>query len=248
MVSNLDYNISAREWKKILYAEFQQQIQVVGVYIQTQPDNTNVGFVKLHNIEDARFAISQFHRKKIGYKRIHVSLVNKDVSSTTNNVRSEVVALLKEVTGYKLPLFKFIELYEKRYHRNISVSELYRMRDTIHIQEQEGAGRMVILQPSLHGTPPSSEDPPQQEDNTNNVLEGLDPPVCRTHCKEGTDSYVSALDATCLPNVKLALRSFAPKVHQLLQSHDGTMPLISFVACYTSELSSLETVEESMIS
>lgn len=28
MVSNLDYNISAREWKKILYAEFQQQIQV----------------------------------------------------------------------------------------------------------------------------------------------------------------------------------------------------------------------------
>ena len=28
MVSNLDYNISAREWKKILYAEFQQQVQV----------------------------------------------------------------------------------------------------------------------------------------------------------------------------------------------------------------------------
>ena len=28
MVSNLDYNISAREWKKILYAEFQQHVQV----------------------------------------------------------------------------------------------------------------------------------------------------------------------------------------------------------------------------
>lgn len=31
MVSNLDYNISAREWKKILFAEFQQQVQVCDV-------------------------------------------------------------------------------------------------------------------------------------------------------------------------------------------------------------------------
>ena len=28
MVSNLDYNISAREWRKILYAEFHQHVQV----------------------------------------------------------------------------------------------------------------------------------------------------------------------------------------------------------------------------
>lgn len=29
MVTNLDYNISAREWKKILFTEFQQQVKVV---------------------------------------------------------------------------------------------------------------------------------------------------------------------------------------------------------------------------
>ena len=35
MVSNLDYNISAREWKKILFTEFQQHIQVRGwVHVQ----------------------------------------------------------------------------------------------------------------------------------------------------------------------------------------------------------------------
>lgn len=28
MVTNLDYNISAREWKKILFTTFQQQVQV----------------------------------------------------------------------------------------------------------------------------------------------------------------------------------------------------------------------------
>lgn len=36
MVSNLDYNISAREWKKILYTEFQQQVQVSPVFIGSQ--------------------------------------------------------------------------------------------------------------------------------------------------------------------------------------------------------------------
>ncbi len=30
MVTNLDYNISAREWKKILFTEFSQQVKVNG--------------------------------------------------------------------------------------------------------------------------------------------------------------------------------------------------------------------------
>ena len=58
--------------------------QVAGIHIQTQPDNTNVGYVMMHSLEDARYAISQFHRKKIGYKRIHVCLVNQDHSEVKN--------------------------------------------------------------------------------------------------------------------------------------------------------------------
>ena len=59
--------------------------------------------------------------------------------------RSEVIALLQEVSGSRLPLCKFIELYEKRYHRTISVSELYRMRGVVEVQEMEGSGRSVTL-------------------------------------------------------------------------------------------------------
>jgi hypothetical protein len=59
--------------------------------------------------------------------------------------RSEITALLQEVSGNRLALFKFIELYEKRFHRTISVSDLYRMRDLIEIQEMDGTGRMVVL-------------------------------------------------------------------------------------------------------
>jgi meiosis arrest female protein 1 len=60
---------------------------VQGVYIQTQADNTNIGFVRVASIDEARYAISQFHRKKIGYKRIHVALVNHDTGMSCNNTK-----------------------------------------------------------------------------------------------------------------------------------------------------------------
>ena len=55
--------------------------------MQTQADNTNIGYVKVRTIDEARYAISQFHHKKIGYKRIHVSLINNDNNSTAANTR-----------------------------------------------------------------------------------------------------------------------------------------------------------------
>lgn len=51
--------------------------------------------------------------------------------------------------------FNLIEFFNfKRYHRSISVSELYKMKDTIEIREQGGAGRMVFLVPGIHAPTP----------------------------------------------------------------------------------------------
>ena len=55
--------------------------------MHTQPDNTNIGYVRVPTIDEARFAISQFHRKKIGYKRIHVALINQDNNAANTNLR-----------------------------------------------------------------------------------------------------------------------------------------------------------------
>jgi len=38
------------------------------------PDNTSIGFVCVPSMEEARQAVAHFHRKKIGYKRIHIAL------------------------------------------------------------------------------------------------------------------------------------------------------------------------------
>lgn len=55
--------------------------------MQMQSDNTSIGFVRVPSAEEARHAIAQFHRKKIGYKRIHVAL-HDGVSSTTSSIKS----------------------------------------------------------------------------------------------------------------------------------------------------------------
>ncbi|XP_061175452.1 meiosis regulator and mRNA stability factor 1-like isoform X2 [Saccostrea echinata] len=240
MVSNLDYNISAKEWRKILFTTFHPHVRVLNVHVKTQPDNTSLGMVKVPSIEEARFAISQFHRKKIGYKRIHVTLKNEDTQRPASSTRMEAVALLSEAKGNVLPLFKFIELFDKRYHRTISVSELYKMRDTIEIREQGGAGRMVYL---ANSSPPLSTTP-CSEPGDGDMTEILEQPVCLKHCPEGSVAYAEAVNRCMLPLVKIRLKTFAADVHTLLLSHEGNMPLMSFSACYGAEFSAISEVLE----
>ena len=67
--------------------------------VYLQPDNTSLGVVKVGGIEEARFAIAQFHRKKIGYKRIHVTLRTDSTTNTASTIRSVIVVCA--VTGSK---------------------------------------------------------------------------------------------------------------------------------------------------
>ncbi|XP_060076534.1 meiosis regulator and mRNA stability factor 1-like [Ylistrum balloti] len=233
LISNLDYNISAKEWRKILFTTFHPHVRVLNVHVKAQPDNTSIGMVKVPSKEEARFAISQFHRKKIGYKRIHVTLKNDEGQHPANTTRAEAVALLLEAKDNTLPLFKFIELFDKRYHRSISVSELYKMRDVIDIREQGGAGRMVYL--ASH----PQQDTPTTEIADGEVQEILEQPVCTIHCPEGSTMYAEAINSCMLPYVKMSIKMLGPQVHSLLQTHDGHMPLMSFPMCYIAEFSSL---------
>ncbi|XP_069125542.1 meiosis regulator and mRNA stability factor 1-like [Argopecten irradians] len=233
LISNLDYNISAKEWRKILFTTFHPHVRVLNVHVKAQPDNTSIGMVKVPSKEEARFAISQFHRKKIGYKRIHVTLKNDEGQHPANTTRSEAVTLLLEAKDNTLPLFKFIELFDKRYHRSISVSELYKMRDVIDIREQGGSGRMVYLASR------PQQDTPTTEIADGEVQEILEQPVCTIHCPEGSTMYAEAINSCMLPYVKMSIKMLGPQVHSLLQTHDGHMPLMSFPMCYIAEFSSL---------
>lgn len=100
--------------------------------------------VKVPTQQDAQYAISQLHRKKIGFKRIMISYARSTSPHNPQVLRSQVVSILLEVPGYKLPLFKFREMFESRYLNPISAYDLNRLRDVCEITETIN-GRIISL-------------------------------------------------------------------------------------------------------
>ncbi len=109
----------------------------------TNPDKSLLGVVKLASKDDARLAISCLHHKKIGYKRLNVNIA---FSSNSNSPKSKIVALLKSTDANEMALTRFIELYELRYNQTITLSELFKLKEIIHIsQSKDGQGRQIKL-------------------------------------------------------------------------------------------------------
>ncbi|GFO25751.1 meiosis arrest female protein 1 homolog, partial [Plakobranchus ocellatus] len=234
IVSNLDYNISPFDWRKVIYATFQPHVKILSIQVRLQADNTSVATLRLPTEHDARFAISQYHRRKIGYKRINVQLKSDCSQSPAESLRMDTIALLMEEKDNKMALSRLIDLFDKRFHKTVSVSDVYKMRDTIQIMEVGGGGRWVKLQPGIRRTPT----PTQNTDGE--VIEALEQPVCTIHCVEGSEHYTDALNSCMLPNVLLLRKHFSPQLHSLLLSHNGYIPLMSFPACYAAEFSLIE--------
>ncbi|CAH8435677.1 unnamed protein product [Dicrocoelium dendriticum] len=226
LVTNLDYNISAKEWRKILFTHLQAIIKnVQSVVLQTQADGSTCAIVRVGSVEEARLAISQFHRKKIGYKRIQMNIMPSTPSFGARGFKMEAVSLLRSVAGNMLPVCKFIDIFEKRFHRSISVSDIYKMRDILEIRDQPGTkgGRVVYLNPRASRF---------DYIETTFITE---PVVCQRHCLEGSMEYLQAMDGAMLPSVKISLGVFRQQVLTILRDHGGSMPLLSFPACYKAE-------------
>lgn len=130
---------------------FSVSFQVLHVSVFMQSDGNFAAGVKVPSLPEAQYAISQLHRRKVGYKRILISYAHTG-GPNPQLVRSQIVMLLQEVPGHKLPLFKFREMYESRFMISISVSELYKMKDVCIVTEDR-EGRMVSLNPDHRNTP-----------------------------------------------------------------------------------------------
>ncbi|RUS91312.1 hypothetical protein EGW08_000926 [Elysia chlorotica] len=234
IVSNLDYNISPLDWRKVIFATFQPHVKILSIQVRLQADNTSVATLRLPTEQEARFAISQFHRRKIGYKRINVQLKSDCSQSPGEALRMDTIALLMEEKDNKMALSRLIDLFDKRFHKTVSVSDIYKMRDTIQIMEVGGGGRWVKLQPGIKRTPTPNQTAEGE------VIDALELPVCPIHCAEGSEHYIEALNSCMLPNVLMLRKHFSPQLHSLLLSHNGYIPLMSFPACYAAEFKPIE--------
>ncbi|XP_030069492.1 meiosis regulator and mRNA stability factor 1 isoform X2 [Microcaecilia unicolor] len=249
-ISNLDYRMSRKDLQQTLHDIFSKHGRVKNAELSPHTDYQLKATVQMENLHEAINAVNSLHRHKIGSKRIQVSLATGSTNRSLSLLSSETISVLQDAPACCLPLFKYTEIYEKKFGHKLIVSDLYKLTDTVAIRDQ-GNGRMVCLLPSSQArqSPLGSS---QSHDGSSStcspiVFEELEyhDPVCRQHCIDTVFSeHEFDPDSYTVPFVILSLKTFAPQVHSLLQTHEGTVPLLSFLDCYASEFSILETVQE----
>lgn len=249
-VSNVDYRLSRKELQQLLQEAFSKHGQVKSVELSPHTDYQLKAIVQMRSLHDAICAVNSLHRYKIGSKKILVSLSTGAANKSLSLLSTETMSILQDAPACCLPLFKFIDIYEKKYGHKLNVSDLYKLTDMIAIREQ-GNGRLVCLLPSNQARQSplgSSQSHDGSSANCSPILfEELEyhESVCKQHCSDKDFSeLVFDPDSYKVPFVVLSLKVFAPQVHSLLQTHEGTVPLLSFPDCYAAEFGDLEITQD----
>ncbi|XP_021087035.2 meiosis regulator and mRNA stability factor 1 isoform X1 [Mesocricetus auratus] len=250
-VSNVDYRLSRKELQQLLQEAFSRHGQVKSVVLSPHTDYQLKAIVQMGTLQEAICAVNSLHRRKIGSKKILVSLSTGAANKSLSLLSAETMSILQDAPACCLPLFKFIDIYEKKYGHKLNVSDLYKLTDTIAIREQ-GNGWLVCLLPSSQARQSplgSSQSHDGSSANCSPVLfEELEyhDPVCRQHYpNKDFREHEFDPDSYKIPFVVLSLKTFAPQVHSLLQTHEGTVPLLSFPDCYAAEFGDLEIMQDS---
>lgn len=168
---------------------------------------------------DSQLFISKLHGEKIGQKMVKISSPNSPPSA----LKEEITSIFDVVGKNKIALVTFQDQFEKRFHRRIHLGDL----NKINIVEVEGGseesghnGKFVRL---------ISRSPAAQPETIF--------PKCPRHCPTNDDGawaeYSNGTES--LPNVSISLKVLSPRIHHLLDSHEGILPLYSVVNCYYKE-------------
>uniref|UniRef100_A0A7N8YNC7 Meiosis regulator and mRNA stability factor 1 n=1 Tax=Mastacembelus armatus TaxID=205130 RepID=A0A7N8YNC7_9TELE len=251
-VANLDYRMSRKDLQQTLQDTFSRYGRVKAVELSPHTDYQLKATVQM-SLQQAISAVSGLHRYKVGGKRIQVSLVTSGSSKSLAMLSSEIISILQDAPANCLPLFKFTDIYEKKYSRKLVVGDLYRLPDLVAVREQ-GGSRLVCLLPNsqIRQSPLGSSQSQEGSSSTSGspvVFEELEyhEPVCRQHYAQQNFSEADFdPDSYKIPFVVMSLTTLASEVHSLLQSHEGTLPLLSFPDCYAAKFSPLQVGSETL--
>ncbi|XP_066869561.1 meiosis regulator and mRNA stability factor 1 isoform X9 [Kogia breviceps] len=249
-ISNLDYRLSRKELQQLMQEAFSRHGKVKSIELSPHTDYQLKAVVQMENLQEAISAVNSLHRYKIGSKKILVSLATGAANKSLSLLSAETMSILQDAPACCLPLFKFTDIYEKKFGHRLNVSDLYKLTDTVAIREQ-GNGRLVCLLPSSQARQSPLGSSQSHDGSSTNcspiIFEELEyhEPVCRQHCpNKDFSEHEFDPDSYKIPFVILSLKTFAPQVHSLLQTHEGTVPLLSFPDCYAAEFGELEVVQE----
>uniref|UniRef100_A0A673AJ55 Meiosis regulator and mRNA stability factor 1 n=1 Tax=Sphaeramia orbicularis TaxID=375764 RepID=A0A673AJ55_9TELE len=251
-VANLDYRMSRKDLQQTLHDTFSRYGRVKAVELSPHTDYQLKATVQMSSLQQAISVVSGLHRYKIGGKRIQVSLVPGGNSKSLAMLSTEIICILQDAPANCLPLFKFTEIYEKKYSRKLVVGDLQRLPEVVTIREQGGSRLVCLLPSSQIRQSPLGSSQSQEGSSTSGspvVFEELEyhEPVCRQHYTQQDFSEADFdPDSYKIPFVVMSLSTLASEVHSLLQSHEGTLPLLSFPDCYAAKFSPLQLGNESL--
>uniref|UniRef100_A0AAV2LNQ5 Meiosis regulator and mRNA stability factor 1 n=1 Tax=Knipowitschia caucasica TaxID=637954 RepID=A0AAV2LNQ5_KNICA len=251
--ANLDYRMSRKDLLQILHNTFSRYGQVKSVELSPHTDYQLKATVQMVSLQEAISAVGGLHRNKIGGKRIQVSLVTGGSNKSVSMLSSEIVSILQDAPANCLPLFKFTEIYEKKYSRKLMVGDLYRLPEVVAVREQGGTRLVCLLPCSQVRQSPLGSSLSQEGSSSASgspvVFEELEyhDPVCRQHFSQQDFSEADFdPDTYTLPFVGMSVSALTSDVHTLLHSHEGTLPLLSFPDCYANQFSPLQLGNETL--
>uniref|UniRef100_A0A8C5WIN9 Meiosis regulator and mRNA stability factor 1 n=1 Tax=Leptobrachium leishanense TaxID=445787 RepID=A0A8C5WIN9_9ANUR len=237
-IGNLDYRMSRKELLQTLRDTFSSHGKIKHVELSPHTDYQLKATVQMETLQEAICAVSNLHRYKIGSKRIQVSLATGATNKSLALLSFATVSILQDAPACCLPLFKFTEIYEKKFGHKLIVSDLYRLTDTVNIRDQ-GNGRLICLLPSIQARLSPMGSSQSHDGSSANcsplVFEELEyhEPVCRQHCTNKKfsfhDCYAAEFNAlvqvqdeqggvplehliTCIPGVNIATAQNGIKV------------------------------------
>ncbi|XP_060522951.1 meiosis regulator and mRNA stability factor 1 isoform X2 [Cylas formicarius] len=223
-ITNLDPAIEPKELRNLLAAMIKEYAMILSLSVSQQADGAPVAHLRVGSQQEARFVISKLHRQKLGHKRITVSYVEQSNQPDPDQLKAMTVSILQEAPDQSMPLFKFMDLLESRFHCTVSVSDVNRLKDVARIADRLGS-RVISLTKEVKVSPPPT-------------LSTTMVPFCTIHCPDGlrgSRGWCEEFNTSQVPNVQVSLGNFASALMRLLDVHLGSMPLLSFQACYEQE-------------
>uniref|UniRef100_A0A3P8Q340 Meiosis regulator and mRNA stability factor 1 n=1 Tax=Astatotilapia calliptera TaxID=8154 RepID=A0A3P8Q340_ASTCA len=252
-VANLDYRMSRKDLQQTLNDTFSRYGRVKSVELSPHTDYQLKATIQMMSLQQAISAVSGLHRYKIGGKRIQVSLITGGSNKSLAMLGPEIISILQDAPASCLPLFKFTDIYEKKYSRKLVVGDLYRLPELVAVREQGGSRFVCLLSNSQIRQSPLGSSQSQEGSSSASgspvVFEELEyhEPVCRQHYSLQDFSEADFdPDSYKIPFVVMSLSTLASEVHSLLQSHQGTLPLLSFPDCYAAKFRPLQLGNESL--
>ncbi|MGH0118758.1 UNVERIFIED_CONTAM: hypothetical protein FKN15_062220 [Acipenser sinensis] len=240
-VANLDYRLSRKDLQQLLHDTFSKHGRVKSVKLSPHIDYQLRATVQFGTLQEAIGAVSGLHRHKVCGKRIRVSLVTGNNNKTLSPPQMPQPAACPCLNSLK---------FMRKFGHKLGVSDLYKLTDIVAVRDQGNRRLVCLLHSSQARQSPLGSS--QSQDGLSAtcspvVFEELEyhEPICKQHSTHH-DFSESEFDPDSykIPFILLPMKMFAAQVHGLLQTHEGTVPLLSFPECYASQFVHLKLVEE----